>query len=181
MSEKTGINRDDWGLRAQRNGAGTRNRTADLLITNQSLYQLSYPGICKNHGVSSRLPSYELGCPSFPKHAALNFCNQRVGARGPTLRGCRLTNARTGKSTAGVLYPKGGADRKNCLAFAWPDLPTESTGSPLSQLPLGLQAVNRPFESGHRGDRLGVQERQHLSCKNTKHTLGPIQPKVGIE
>lgn len=25
-------------------GAGTRNRTADLLITNQSLYQLSYPG-----------------------------------------------------------------------------------------------------------------------------------------
>ena len=27
------------------NGAGTRNRTADLLITNQSLYQLSYPGM----------------------------------------------------------------------------------------------------------------------------------------
>ncbi len=26
-------------------GAGTRNRTAGLLITNQSLYQLSYPGI----------------------------------------------------------------------------------------------------------------------------------------
>ena len=26
------------------NGAGTRNRTAGLLITNQSLYQLSYPG-----------------------------------------------------------------------------------------------------------------------------------------
>ena len=26
-------------------GAGTRNRTADLLITNQSLYQLSYPGL----------------------------------------------------------------------------------------------------------------------------------------
>ena len=27
-----------------KSGAGTRNRTADLLITNQSLYQLSYPG-----------------------------------------------------------------------------------------------------------------------------------------
>ena len=26
-------------------GAGTRNRTADLLITNQSLYRLSYSGI----------------------------------------------------------------------------------------------------------------------------------------
>ena len=26
------------------NGAGTRNRTADLLITNQSLYRLSYSG-----------------------------------------------------------------------------------------------------------------------------------------
>ena len=25
--------------------AGTRNRTADLLITNQLLYQLSYPGV----------------------------------------------------------------------------------------------------------------------------------------
>ncbi|SVA43168.1 uncharacterized protein METZ01_LOCUS96022, partial [marine metagenome] len=25
-------------------GAGTQNRTADLLITNQSLYQLSYSG-----------------------------------------------------------------------------------------------------------------------------------------
>ncbi len=25
-------------------GAGTRNRTADLLITNQLLYRLSYPG-----------------------------------------------------------------------------------------------------------------------------------------
>ena len=28
-----------------KSGAGTRNRTADLLITNQSLYQLSYPGL----------------------------------------------------------------------------------------------------------------------------------------
>lgn len=26
-------------------GAGTRNRTADLLITNQSLYRLSYSGL----------------------------------------------------------------------------------------------------------------------------------------
>ncbi len=180
MSEKTGINTDDWGLRAQRNGAGTRNRTADLLITNQSLYQLSYPGICKSHD-TSRLPSYAFGCPSFPKYAALNFCNHRVAVRGPTLRGSRLANARTAQSTAGVLYPKGGADRKNCLAFAWPDLPIVSTGPPLKQLPLGLQTVNRPFESCHRGDRLGVQERQHLSCKNTKHTLGPIQPKVRIE
>ena len=30
------------------NGAGTRNRTADLLITNQSLYQLSYPGLSRS-------------------------------------------------------------------------------------------------------------------------------------
>ena len=27
------------------NGAGTRNRTPDLMITNQLLYQLSYAGI----------------------------------------------------------------------------------------------------------------------------------------
>jgi hypothetical protein len=35
------------GLRAGESrtaGAGTRNRTADLLITNQSLYRLSYSG-----------------------------------------------------------------------------------------------------------------------------------------
>ena len=28
-----------------RNGAGSRNRTRDLLITNQLLYQLSYAGV----------------------------------------------------------------------------------------------------------------------------------------
>ena len=29
------------------NGAGSRTRTDDLLITNQLLYQLSYTGLCK--------------------------------------------------------------------------------------------------------------------------------------
>ena len=37
---------------ASKNGAGTRNRTADLLITNQSLYQLSYPGAGQRYGNS---------------------------------------------------------------------------------------------------------------------------------
>ena len=40
------------------NGAGTRNRTADLLITNQLLYRLSYPGMPGLRGArhSSRTP-----------------------------------------------------------------------------------------------------------------------------
>lgn len=29
----------------ERDGAGTRNRTPDLMITNQLLYQLSYAGL----------------------------------------------------------------------------------------------------------------------------------------
>lgn len=41
-----------WEVKA---GAGTRNRTADLLITNQSLYRLSYSGILKNRRVR-RIP-----------------------------------------------------------------------------------------------------------------------------
>jgi|GEM_PF-1687283 hypothetical protein len=162
------------------NGAGTRNRTADLLITNQSLYQLSYPGICKSHGVSIAYLHTSWGVylsQSTPRSifAITEWALVRllyVAVDSPTLYG---------QSKAGVLYPKGGADRKNCLAFAYPDLLTESSGSHPNHLPLGLQAVYRPFESGHRGDSLGVQERQHLSRENTKHTLGPIKPKVGIE
>ncbi len=33
------------GFKEPQLGAGTRNRTADLLITNQSLYRLSYSGM----------------------------------------------------------------------------------------------------------------------------------------
>jgi len=36
-----------FGAGGWSDGAGTRNRTADLLITNQSLYRLSYPGMQK--------------------------------------------------------------------------------------------------------------------------------------
>ena len=35
---------ESYRLRDPRVGAGKRTRTADLLITNQLLYQLSYPG-----------------------------------------------------------------------------------------------------------------------------------------
>ena len=39
------------------NGAGTRSRTRDLLITSQLLYQLSYTGIC-----GRQLYPYSVGC-----------------------------------------------------------------------------------------------------------------------
>ena len=38
-------------LASQENGAGTKNRTRDLLITSQLLYQLSYTGTAKVGGI----------------------------------------------------------------------------------------------------------------------------------
>jgi hypothetical protein len=39
-------------------GAGSRDRTDDILITNQVLYQLSYTGVCKLERVKGIEPSY---------------------------------------------------------------------------------------------------------------------------
>ena len=44
----------DWGLFFKLNGAGTKIRTRDLLITNQLLYQLSYTGTGTIRGWNSR-------------------------------------------------------------------------------------------------------------------------------
>ena len=40
----SGANQSPANLRGRKSGAPTRTRTADLLITNQLLYQLSYAG-----------------------------------------------------------------------------------------------------------------------------------------
>ena len=42
-------------------GAGTKNRTRDLLITSQLLYQLSYTGIVKVGGILAIFFSYASG------------------------------------------------------------------------------------------------------------------------
>jgi hypothetical protein len=42
------------GVRRSKNGAGTKIRTRDLLITNQLLYQLSYTGMYLGVGAYSK-------------------------------------------------------------------------------------------------------------------------------
>jgi hypothetical protein len=54
------------------NGAGDRNRTRDLLITNQLLYQLSYAGPPKHSG---NLPSMHAYQTLHAKHTALRIAS----------------------------------------------------------------------------------------------------------
>ena len=37
--------------RQKEDGAGTRIRTTDFLITNEALYQLSYTGVLRGHSI----------------------------------------------------------------------------------------------------------------------------------
>jgi hypothetical protein len=51
-----------YGAGSDLDGAGTRNRTADLLITNQSLYRLSYSGGGRDFPETGKDTQIPAGC-----------------------------------------------------------------------------------------------------------------------
>ena len=75
-------------IQLPKSGAGTRTRTADLLITNQLLYQLSYASVCYLTQILERVRRIELLSSAW-KAEVLPLHNTRmaegVGVE-PTLR-----------------------------------------------------------------------------------------------
>ena len=53
------------GTRQKEDGAGKRNRTSDLLITNQLLYRLSYSGVGRRILDSGRDIGNQRPCPAY--------------------------------------------------------------------------------------------------------------------
>jgi hypothetical protein len=93
-------------------GADSRIRTDDLLITNQLLYQLSYAGNCFDKRCSGRYPNVERSVYHYLHSAEANFanvsrhaCRYRARSKEKTtgLRLVKKEGSRLGKRKARVL------------------------------------------------------------------------------